>query len=292
MGNWVVKGMASTANRFNIDSDTFTLRIKIFVYCCIAISFVKFVYEDIEPFLMRDSSEFKLQDYTYAFSNTLDAVAWIGLIILLDFETYFLSLNTSKTMDIFRAIGRYICYAIIAHTSFWYVSDVQDYDNSENNPLLITTLQEAFNNGYRLYQWNDTYYPITDNNLDSLGSGSEWFKYNKGIVTDRKGIDRAINYAWSSAIEMSLWLIIMILIEFKIWIENRKLNWSTLSNIASQISNLSYVAMLGGVCIYWVYIGQGYNAYDEFMWVIGYYLIEININDWREENKEERLKMV
>lgn len=78
----------------------------------------------------------------------------------------------------------------------------------------------------------------------------------------------------------------MALIEFKIMIQNKNLKWPRASNLASTIGNLSYVIMLGGVCPYWFYIGQGYNAYDEFMWVIGYYLIEINIYDWQIENQK------
>ena len=284
--------MVKLANRLKIDTDTLIQRIKYVIYTAIAISFVKTVYEDTQVFLLVDSSAYLFFDYVYDFQGTLDGIAWAGLIILLELETYILGDNTLPSMDIMRQVGRYLCYGIVAYSTYTYVSDLIDYRNYKANQLEYENLCEAYEDEYTDFNWNEEYTPITEENCNILAEGDELYDYDpdQGIITDRKGIERAIMYAWSSLVEMALWIIIMSFIEIKLRLENNRYHWPITIRSLNVGSNISYAIMMGIICSYWVYVEQYYDTYDEFMWIIGYYLIELNLKKWHKENQTEMSK--
>ncbi len=38
---------------------------------------------------------------------------------------------------------------------------------------------------------------------------------------------------------------------------------------------------------YWAYRGQWVYFWDEFLWIVGFVVIEMNVIEWREEIEEE-----
>jgi hypothetical protein len=56
---------------------------------------------------------------------------------------------------------------------------------------------------------------------------------------------------------------------------------------AVNISKLLLYGTLVLVMAYWAYRGQWVYVWDEFLWVVGFVVIEMNVVEWREEIKEE-----
>ena len=289
MANFVQRGMISAAAALKITPVTLKRRIKWVVYAGIIYSFIKFSYDDIKDFISIDKLDFTFSDYSYGFANSADAVGWIGLIILLELKGYYAGKLQSTLSIVSQQIGRILCYAILVHSAYWFVTDLSYLYDSKANPMEIEYACDAEEVDEELinFMWNDEYTIITPENCDSLGEGNEWFIADWNAITDRKGIERGITYTWSNTLEMALWLIVMVLIEVRIQLEQRGLNPRRLLKVFDYISVTCYLNLILVITGYWAFIGMGYDAYDQTLWVMGYFFIELKLIDVPDEKKEK-----
>ena len=277
----------------NSSIDWFQL-IKLVVYSLLLLNFALYVRNDvvIAAHTLRNGGS--LIDWTRSFATTMDESAWIILIILLELETYVLSDKalTRKKM-IFMQSARFICYGVLAHTLYAYGIYVYQLSG-------VTLIENVSNLCQRAETdvscaTNLLYTVLDASNCQNLSNGSQFYYTdppNFIIVTDSAGLIIERQLAWVDLLEAISWLLILLTIEIMVRLQDRDISEGPVISGLNAAKVLLY-SLLWGAIAYWVYRGHLMFAWDEFVWIAGFVLIEMNIAERRneiiEDDQAERL---
>lgn len=259
--------------------------IKLVIYTLLIINFFLYVRDDwqIATHTMRNGGSFL--DWTAAFATTIDETAWLTLIFLFELETYLL---TDETPDgpakwILHGV-RIICYFFLTHTLYAYGSNVLDLGRVTLIPDVTNLCQLV---GMDIsYAFNLEYIMVDNENCASLSAGSQFYYLDMGlVVTDSSGLQLERNLAWIDLLEVITWLCILFTIELTVRLQEKGITGgSVISSV--NISKLALYLLLWCAIAYWIYKGHYMYAWDEFIWIAGFFMIEMNVVDWRNETIE------
>jgi hypothetical protein len=131
------------------------------------------------------------------------------------------------------------------------------------------------------------YTTIDSHNCAELSDASEYYQVIvESVVTDADGLTIEKQLGWVDVIELSVWLLIILGIEIEVRLQERDIVGGPLMR-AVNISKLLLYGTLVLVMAYWAYRSQWVYVWDEFLWVVGFAVIEMNVIEWREDIKEE-----
>ena len=66
------------------------------------------------------------------------------------------------------------------------------------------------------------------------------------------------------------------------WLQDRNIGEGQTFAVLAKIKGLLYF-LLWLAIIYWMYRGHYMFAWDEFVWIAGFFAIEMNMRTWRQE---------
>jgi len=257
--------------------------IKWVVYTLLLINFGYYAWEEwvIAAHTLRESST--LLDLGSAFSASLEELAWFLLLALFELETYVLS-DEALTPRVQRTLhlARIAAYLLLAHTLYQYTIYGVDLERKVTELPEVTSLcdldgQEAS------FTSNMRYTTIDSQNCEELSTASVFYEVIvEGVVTDPKGLTIEKQLAWVDVIELSVWLLIILTIEIDIRLQNRDIVGGSLMH-AANVSKAVLYGTLFLVMAYWALRHQWVYVWDEFVWIAGFAVIEMNVKEWRDE---------
>ncbi len=228
-----------------------------------------------------------LFQWTKEFAVSIDEVAWFALLFMFELDTYALS---DETLDgavsyVIRGV-RVVCYILLAHTIVAYTSEVVDLENAppvnEVSSLCDMTEQNVS------FVRNLKYTVVDENNCKELTAESSLFWTEEGaVVSDAEGLALETRLAWIDLFEASVWLLIVFLIEFIVWLQERGITSGPLLRSANYASTALYLMLLS-MAAYWGWLSHWLYVWDELLWIGGFAAIEMNMSEWRDEIDEER----
>jgi hypothetical protein len=253
--------------------------VKWTVYTLLLLNWMLYIREDWAnaQFTLRNGGSFL--EWTAAFGTSLDLAAWFGLLFLWELETYALSEHawTRFVRRLFLAI-RGVCYIFLAHTVFaWGTSwlDLQAVEASAvTDPCAWVGAGISFthNLDYRL---------IEQDNCGTLTDGERLYFVDPSAVTDRAGLEVERRSAWINLQDAVTWLLVMFTIEIGIWLQERGLTGGPLM-LLSRIGKAFYLVLFFDAA-YWAWIGHWLYSWDQLLWIGGFWAIEFNLKEWRDD---------
>jgi hypothetical protein len=82
-------------------------------------------------------------------------------------------------------------------------------------------------------------------------------------------------------------VLVLLAIEIVVRLQGRGITGGALIRSATWAQFIIYAGIFSAG-IYWASLGHGLYLWDEFVWIMGFVLIEMNISEWRDEIIEER----
>jgi hypothetical protein len=224
-----------------------------------------------------------LLDWTAAFGTSLDEAAWFGLLFLWELETYALPEHALKhwIRGLFIAI-RGACYVFLAHTVFAWGSSWFELINVEPAEEISGLCQLSEQD--ISFTRNLEYTLIDRVNCAGLSPDTEFFFVDNSAVTDRSGLDIERRSAWFDLQDAVTWLLVMFTIELGIWLQERNVTGGPLM-LVSQAGKALY-AVLFLDAAYWAWMGHWLYTWDQLLWIGGFWAIEFNLKEWRDEIRE------
>jgi hypothetical protein len=257
--------------------------IKLVVYTLLLVNYVLYIADDLRvaSYTMRDGGTF-LQ-WTASFATTIDETAWFALLVLFELETYVLTdeLQSRPVVSwLFHGI-RLVCYASLMHTLYAFGTFYYDL-------LQITAIANATD----LCQLADqdisfvrnlAYTDVSSTNCGSLSSDQQFHFTEPGlVVTDSSGLALEKNLARVDIIEATVWMLILFTIEVMVWLQDRAITRGTLVTCIKACKFALY-GFLWWTAAYWAYLGHYYFAWDEAVWIVGFFAIEMNVAKWKND---------
>ena len=288
--------MTSILQRFRNSGINWAQAVKLVVYALLLINFAFYFIEDwqIAQFTRANGGTF-LQ-WTSAFVTSIDELAWFVLLFLFELETYVLddAALTRRRLILMHG-ARYVCYAFLAHTVYAYSVDIVKLGNVEAVENVSSLCQ--MEGGKSSFASNLEYSEITIKNCEELSSANGFIYLDPPdylIVTDAEGFVIETQLSVVDLAESITWLLILFSIEATVMLQERSIGISSSSGFLSSFDTEASLKLLNrakvvlycllwGAIAYWVFRGHYIYGWDEFVWIIGFVLIENNISGWREE---------
>ena len=264
--------------------------IKLVVYSLLCINFVFYFRDDwvIAGHTLHAGSTF-LQ-WASAYNTTIDESAWLLLLLLFELETRLLmGRDLSRSFEILSLAVRVCCYVVLAHTPYAYATTVYDLSQATLIEGVDDLCQLA--DQYLSYAYNLVYTKINDENCSQLSSATEFFFNDPPdnlIIQDEAALALEIRSAWVDLAESITWLLILFSIEVVVWLQDKDVTSGLLIRGANLAKVLLY-SLLWFAIGYWIFLGQYMFAWDEFVWIVGFVAIEMNVVQ-RRKDFEEPLK--
>jgi len=262
--------------------------IKWTVYTLLLINFGYYFWEEwvIAAQAMRAGGTF-LQ-WASAFAASLEEFAWFVLLAVFELETHALS-DEAFTPRVERALlfSGIAAFVLLAHSLYAYAANAVDLERKVTVLPGVTSLCEVADQDVS-FAYNMVYTTIGSDNCAELSDADEYYQLVvESVVTDAEGLTIEKQLAWVDVIELSVWILIIIGIEIEVRLQDRDIVGGKLMR-AVNISKLLFYGTLVLLMVYWAYRSQWVYVWDEFVWIVGFAVIEMNVVEWREEIKEEQ----
>ena len=258
--------------------------VKWTVYSLLLLNWGYYAVEElyISSHVLRQGGTF-LQ-WTQEFATTIDEFAWFGLLFMFELETYALDEALEKSWVKWSVHGmRLVCYLFLAHTVYARVNSMADIFQTEPSSEITRLCQVAdqeisFGKNFR-------YEIVTSENCGSLSGDTVFYMPDPSVITDSDGYELEKKQAWVDFQDAVMWLLVVWAIELAVWLQNRDITGGVLM-VVSHAAKLGY-AVLFVHAGFWAWTGHWVWAWDQFLWIAGFWAIEMNLSEWREEIREE-----
>ncbi len=255
--------------------------IKWSVYGMLLLNFGYFIVEEltIASYTLHKGGTF-LQ-WTEELATSIDLLGWFGLLFMFELETYTLSDQTleKRTFRWSIHIVRLVCYILLAHTVFARIMTLDEFQQvvqSREISSLCQLVDQDLSFGENYHYTN-----IRQSNCSELSDDSKFFYLDPSVVTDTDGYQLEKKHIYVSVNDTVVWLLVVWAIELAVWLQNRDITDGRLV-LVTQAAKFFYTVLFLHAG-FWVYTGHWVYAWDQFLWIAGFWAIEKNLSDWRDE---------
>lgn len=227
-----------------------------------------------------------LLEWTSAFATTIDEGAWFGLLFLWELETYWLPYEWHEKHPWLQRLilgVRLVCYIFILHTVMARYVDYTDLVDIQPLPG-VSSLCQLTGQGLS-YTHNLAYSPIEPHSCAGLPAGERFYAVESTAVTSATDLEHERVRRWIDLEDAITWLLVMFTIELAIWLQERDITGGPL--MLASFAGKAFYGLLFLHAGYWAWQGHWVYAWDQVLWVGGFFAIELNVRDWREELEEE-----
>lgn len=227
-----------------------------------------------------------LRDWVIAFATTIDEAAWFGLLFLWELETYWLPYDWhSPWLQRGFKLLRLVCYVFILNTVVSRAVDLRALDGLQ--PLAGVDSPCQLADQHWSWTFNLNYQDIGRGNCESFSTDSEFYPVESTVITDSAGLEHEWLSRYIDLQDAITWLLVMFSIEVAIWLQERNITGGPLM-LASYAAKIFYGLLLFHAA-WWVWNGHWVYGWDQVLWILGFFAIEMNVKDWREELQEEEM---
>ena len=260
--------------------------VKWTVYSLLLVNWVFYAWEEwtIASHTLRQGGS--LYEWTEAFATTIDEFGWFGLLFMFELETYALDDETLEQRWVAWSIHgvRLLCYVMLVHTVVARVTTVMDVEAVQpvagiSDPCQLADQDISWGNNYE-------YEIITAENCAAFTDDPNLQQLEPMVITDTAGLDLERKNVWVDLSDAITWLLVIWAIELAVWLQNREITGGRLM-VVSHAAKLFY-AVLFTHAGWWAWNGHFVYAWDQFLWICGFWAIEMNLSEWRGEIKEDR----
>ena len=276
---------ATFANRFDLHK--VQQFVKWSVYTFLLINWGFYIAEDWTVASHTLTADSTFLDWTAEFATSIDESAWFILLFMFELETYILEDETWTGWVAHTVRGvRLVCIAMIAHTIYAFVIafiSIQPTVPVEN----VSDLCEMTSADVS-YVYNLEYTDVTEENCSELSEATEFFWIaGNPVVSDAAGLELERSLAVADLIEVNLWVLVLLAIEIVVRLQGKGVSGGAVIRTATWAQYVIYAGILG-IGIYWASLGHWLYLWDEFVWIMGFAAIDINLSEWRDEIIEEQ----
>lgn len=261
--------------------------IKWTVYLSLLVNFGFYLVDDMQVHVASLPPDAPLPDILTTYSTSIDMFAWLGLVLLFELETYQLPDEAfKKWVTAFLRVGRAICYIGIAYAAYGYtVETLENYDVSVVAGL--SDLCDVADQGSYMQTNSIDYVEITSANCSDLTDDTVFYQVADELALVPESVSKHSQWiGWVDVANAFVWLIVVFLIEIEVWLQAHDRFSSRLLNVVRVAKTLFYVELIVNGLI-WLFTGYPLYAWDAFLWIFGFWAIELNLAEWERDRVQE-----
>ena len=261
--------------------------IKYIVYLSLLVNFALYIRDDYFAFRSALPAGAPFLDILVQFSTSIDMAAWLGLVVLFELETYTLpeEVWTKSLAALVRSV-RLVCYLMIAYAAYGYTAEALD-NFTYTEVAGASDLCDLADDQTSLLVGVIEYVEVTPENCETLSDDSTFYRFEGEVsVIEESALPHVQFMGLIDICNAFVWLIVVFLIEVEVWLQGADRFSSPLLNVTRQAKTLFYLVLIGNGIIWFVHFYYLY-AWDAFLWIFGFWAIELNLAEWEIERAQE-----
>ena len=261
--------------------------LKWIVYSALIVNTFFYLGDDIVAFLSAVPEGTGFISVLFEFATTIDMVAWLGLVFLFELETYAIS-DAKWTPLLERTVRglRFLCYALIGFAAVGYT--VESLDTFDLRPVAgMQSMCEVADQGVYAQTRANEYPEITSESCAELSDGDAYYTFADELAIVSSADVPHLQLLYSMDIENAyIWILVVLLIELEVWMQSADRFGSRSLAVARRVKTGFYlVLVLNGIV--WAWFQYWLYAWDAFLWIFGFWAIELNLAEWEQDRLEE-----
>lgn len=250
------------------------------MYTSLAINGALYIRDDMVAVFSSLPPDANWIDYLTQIATSIDTVGWLGLIVLFELETYTVP-DEKWTRIIARTIHllRLACYAGIAVATFGYTAEGLENFDTGSIPGVTGACQLA-DQGTMLQLNQFEYAEITRQNCAGLSDDHAFYRIANEVSVI--GESTLVDVQRLGVVDINnavVWLLVVWLIEIEVWMQARDRFSSPMLRAVRQAKTVLYLVLIAHIGI-WCFVGYWRYAWDAFLWIFGFWAIEMNLAEW------------
>ncbi|PHZ85226.1 hypothetical protein [Paremcibacter congregatus] len=231
-----------------------------------------------------------LPDIIAAFTDSIDTMNWVILLLLFELETWVLSDEVLKKKSLKWGLlaVRGLCYSLIVYAFYGFWAKMMLFYGVTSFPVedmcRLVDGQMAFVAGL------DNYVLLTNENCRQLNGLKLFELTTPNLIVDADTLSATRGLAWVDVINSGTWLGVVVILEVDVWFQTRGLLEGMVLKISKLIKAVFYSTLLG-CAVYWGLLGGFLDFWDAFLWLLAFAFIEMNLFQWQQETKEQDAKV-
>ena len=269
-----------------INSSTLFQFFKYAVYVLLAMNIYWFFDEETAAAALQFANGVGIADLIEAFSATIDTAAWVVLLLMFELETYVLEDSQFTKATAWTLHGlRVLCYTIIVYAFYGYIANLTFlYETTTLSEVadICSLLPDPWTWAVTL----DEYAAITTANCGAFSDASVFYQFKDMMaVVDTQGLTDIRYLAWVDVVNAAVWLLVVLVLEIDVRLQERN-RFEGLALKSSNAAKIVLYSLLLLAAIYWGFEGAFVDFWDAFLWLVAFVFIELNVFEWRQEEKQ------
>lgn len=261
--------------------------LKYIVYGSLIINTGRYMFDDIMAVQAALPHDASVLDYFTQVATSIDMVGWVGLVFLFELETYAVPDEKWTTWlgGMIRGL-RVVCYVMIGFAAYGYtVETLENYDTTRIEA--VANACQLADQGTSLQVSTFEYVEITSTNCAELSDNDTFYRVaNEVSVVDEPTLKHIQWQGWLDVDNAYVWLIVVFLIEIEVWMQNRD-RFSSPALTRVRVAKTFFYLILIANMLVWLFTGYYLYGWDAFLWIFGFWAIELNLAEWEMERTEE-----
>ncbi|GHF26164.1 hypothetical protein GCM10017044_21310 [Kordiimonas sediminis] len=276
--------MSKILHRVGLGNKKAFQAFKYIVYLILFGNFVYFLLEDMGSSAHTFRDGIALTDIVNAFSASTDTLAWLILLLAFELETYAIpDEKFTKKVKWSLNIVAAVCYAAIltalngyiVHASWFYNFDPAELTDA------CAYVGQILSAGVYLHE----YEPLTLENCASYVAPL-FINSELSILTSSEGLSMLRRLSTLDVVNASTWVLVVIVLAIDVYLQERGKLTDRLYDYSKRIKFVLYGSLF--LCAsYWAMLGDGIGTWDAAIWIIAFFFIEMNVQQWHEEESEK-----
>lgn len=268
-----------------INSSRLYQLFKYTVYAFLTFNIYLFFDEEFAAAALQFPNGIDTLDIIEAYSATIDTLAWVVLLLMFELETYVLDDDQFTRRTTWALHGlRAICYAFIVYAFYGYIANLAFVVDT----VPLAGIKDVCSLLPGEWSWAptlDEYVRITAANCSSWSGAGSFVQFRDlPAVVDAAGLTEIVRLAWVDVINAAVWLLVVLVLEIDVRLQEH----NRFEGLALRLSNAAKFVLYGTLflaAIYWGFKGDFVDFWDAFLWLVAFIFIELNVFEWREEEK-------
>ncbi len=257
------------------------------VYTWLFVNFTYYVQDDMLAWRSALPPGSPLSEIILQFATSIDTAAWLILIVVFELETHALpDIAFTKWLDRFFSAIKVLCYCAIAYAAYGYLTETVEL--YELIPLgHLNDLCSLVGQGLAVQLDAALYVDITPATCLQLTADAEFYQVvGETAVISASELGAIRTMGWLDVENAVVWIIVVILIDVEVHLQNADKFGSRRLNYVRLFKTVGYTFLIGN-CLMWFVYGYALYTWDAFLWIFGFWAIELNLAEWEEERMVE-----
>lgn len=257
------------------------------VYSLLCVNTVLFFQEEYAASAVMFSNGISFSQIIEAYSATIDTASWVVLLLVFEMETHVIS--DEKLHGLLKAgltALKSLCYLFILYALYGYISTYTSLLNFEVSS--VTELCGLTGQSYSFMATLDEFVPIASDSCQSLSASTQFFELpGTAVLADTDTLNLAQNLALIDVVNATTWVLLVFILTVDIWLQMKEALTDRIMKISTSIKAVIYL-ILFACAVFWGIDGKFIDFWDAFLWIVAFFLIEMNLFEWHAEVEERK----